>query len=58
MRKDSILKAHNMGTRKVTCITLHMCDMCEGGGKRRVSKTNGNNYGVGGRKILKWIIRK
>jgi hypothetical protein len=32
--------------------------MCEGGGKRRVSKTNGNNYGVGGRKILKWIIRK
>jgi hypothetical protein len=50
MRKDSILKAHNMGTRKVTCITLHTC---EGGGKRRVGKTNGNNYGVGGRIILK-----
>jgi hypothetical protein len=58
MCKDSILKAHNMGTRKVTCITLHTRDTREGGRKRRVGKTNRNNYGINGRIILKWIIRK
>jgi len=44
MCKDSILKAHNMSNRKVTCITLHTYDVCEGGIKRRVGKTNGSRW--------------